>query len=67
MLNKDPAPHIERRIYKELFKLKNVLEDKVRTHLTYHHSMIPYIYELPKVHIETVPLQVIVSAIGPCL
>ncbi|XP_054257628.1 uncharacterized protein LOC128982715 [Macrosteles quadrilineatus] len=61
-LKKDPTETFERKIASTLRKHKKFFSDKQRTRLTPHHSKIPHMYGLPKIHKPNVPLRPIVSS-----
>ncbi|XP_054257427.1 uncharacterized protein LOC128982491 [Macrosteles quadrilineatus] len=61
-LKKDPTETFERKIATTLRKHKKFFSDKQRTRLTPHHSKIPHMYGLPKIHKPNVPLRPIVSS-----
>jgi len=49
-LSKDPTESFERKVASTLRKHKSYFTDKQRTRLTPHHSKIPHLYGLPKIH-----------------
>ncbi len=66
-LKKDPTESFERKVASTLRKHKNFFTDKMRSRLTPHHSKIPHMYGLPKIHKPNIPLRPIVSSRdSPC-
>ena len=65
-LKKDPTPACERKLTKLLKKNKDKeqLTDAQYRKLSQHHSKLPHMYGLPKVHKTNVPLRPIVSCRG---
>lgn len=67
LLTKDPTESFERKVANTLRKHKALFSDKQRTRLTPHHSKIPHMYGLPKIHKPNVPLRPIISSRdSPC-
>ena len=66
-LNKDPTESFERKVASTLRKHKKYFSEKRRTFLTPHHSKVPHMYGLPKIHKQDVPLRPIISSRdSPC-
>ena len=65
-LKRNPAPSTERKLTKILKKNKDrgYLTDSQYRYLNQHHSKVPHIYGLPKIHKQDVPLRPIVSCRG---
>src|SRR5436190_6423105 len=67
LLNKDPTGSFERKVASTLRKHKQYFSEEKRTRLTPHHSKIPHMYGLPKIHKPDVPLRPIISSRdSPC-